>query len=110
MKTDSIQNIVRFLESHGNYFAAQDEPYEQMHAELQDWSFQEPGRMVLWVGYWFEENGDLVPDPNIIVELVGETVTRVQIETCLGRCQNDVDFAMDVLDVIWDRHFSKRCI
>jgi hypothetical protein len=113
---EELKQIVSFLKGRalpGAIASAvewKDEPYLRFAAEWQDWSFNMPGSATLFLGYWYEENGDLVPDPNLTVDLQGDEVNRITFQNRFGLMTGDVDraYAKEFVRLIWSRHFSRR--
>lgn len=68
----NMENVNRIIEwyrtnrpSGKTYVRVHQEPYMRLVIELQGDE--------LWVGYWYEQNGDQVPDPVVIVNTQSHT-------------------------------------
>jgi len=75
--------------------------------EWQDWSFADPEKNAqrLFVGYWFEQNGDTVYDPLIIVDLTTDS-TSIMFQPSFGNpMDGDDPYTVQFLELVWDRHF-----
>ena len=113
-----VQRIIDWLHTYGKtnepskHFTVTDEPWEQMSVEWQDWSFAAPGLAMLFVGYWYEANGDLVPDPNIVIDLEEGRIIRTAVVTMFGthqcECAADLDFVKEFLHTVFERHLAPR--
>ena len=112
--------IVSWLRQHGDgennepecrHITLTDEPWEQFSAEYQD---SGNGIKRLFVGYYFEQNGDLVPDPNIVLDLQDGKVVAGLIETrsinqSLHESEpDDLRYVEQFLELVWNRHLSNR--
>jgi len=105
---------VKAEKSPGNRrLSVKDEPWMQFNAEWQDWGFDEPRKQVLYIGYSFEMNGDLVADPDLKFTIEGDEVTHISFAGGWGGCcdmTNDPDpYPYEFLECVWDRHFAPRC-
>jgi hypothetical protein len=108
---DVVKQIIKYLKTQPeNSVDWTDGPYQRFAAEWQDWSFQNAGSSQLFCGYWYEQNGDMVPDPNIHIHLLHDTIKSVTLSTAFGsQDATSDDFPEAFVDLIWSRHFKKRC-
>ncbi len=110
-----VHRIIDWLKAHGEgtpdnkSLDVIDEPYERFAAEWQDWH---DGAGKLFVGYYFEENGDLIPDPNMVVNLTSDKITSIMIETMVGlipvESPQDIHYVEGFLGRVYDRHLAPR--
>jgi hypothetical protein len=108
----NIQQIMDYLKTQPeNAVEWTDSPYMKFAAEWQDWSFAKPNYSQLFLGYWFEQNGDLCPDPNYVFEFDGKKIVAISTQNLFGSMPVDEDdrpFALAFVKLVWDRHFSRR--
>jgi hypothetical protein len=113
-----IAKIAEWLKIHGkvemdgkNYsFSTKDEPWMQFAAELQ----RHREHDVLIISYYFEENGDLCPDPEFWFTLTpkGE-LKSVRYNHWLGgmslcELRDDLEFATEFASLVYSRHMANR--
>ena len=99
---------VRDEEGLSRYVRFQDSPWMDFSAEWQDWSFAGPGAAQLHIGYHQEINGDLVGDPIIVFDLIGDVPQRIIWETMVGPLDGTNEPYEHMLSVFWERHFATR--
>jgi len=64
------------------------------------------------IGYYFEENGDAVPDPDLRFIIREGKVTSISCAQCWGppmELDSDDPYAYSVLRTMWKRHIEPRC-
>lgn len=106
----TISQLVEWLRQHDHVLRANDEPYERFLAELQDLSRMLPGHARLSLGYWFEQDGDLVPDPHLVLELRSGQIIGGTIRNAMGSfpIETDPHYVAEIIDLMWERHFLPR--
>jgi hypothetical protein len=112
--------IIKWLRQHGEnevgesecrHITLHDEPWEEFSAELQAWG---DGNERLFVGYYFRQNGDLVPDPNIVLDLHEGKVVGGLIDTQFASLRlrdaepDDLHYVEQFLMLVWNRHLKGR--
>jgi hypothetical protein len=108
---EHVNRIVEFLErQHRQAVDWTHEPYMRFTAEVQDWSASTPGMKIIFLGYFFEQNGDLVGDPVLTVVLRDGRLEKVQMVTVMGTTHKlplDDPYVGEFLSLVWDRHFER---
>ncbi len=97
-----VEYFIDYLKRSGRTFATvEQEPYETLAIELQDWGFAAPQLKQLFVGYFYEQNGDQVPDPNIRIT-IGTEITAI-VDTCMGTTGPDDEYVNGFLREVISR-------
>jgi len=114
----SVSRIVEWLRNHGEKhnggmaftLNATDQPWMEFNAELQDWSHLNDGRELLFLGYYFEQNGDVCPDPELRFEIRKGEVKHIEyINWVSGSLDATADsYATEFAELVWKRHFENR--
>ena len=115
---EELAKVIVWLKSHGedrmdgmNYrFACKDEPYMDFTAEWQEW---DDNKEVLYIGYHFEQNGDICHDPQFAFMLEDDRVTRISMMTAYGQSHHvkspdDLDYARKFVRMAYKRHMEGR--
>jgi hypothetical protein len=109
MNMPPLIQIIQYLQSHKQTFVQwNDEPFMKFAAEWQDWSFARKGFSVLALGYWYVHEDDLVPDPNLVLELQDGQIQEMRLSNPMGTFACDGAFAADFIALVWGRHFVMR--
>ena len=104
-KCESINNIIDWLKENGDpendglafAFTAKDEPFMEFNAE---WSFQRPGAAILFLGYYFEQNDDLCPNPQLTIHLRDGEIESVILTNSFGTLEATGDpYAVEFADL-----------
>jgi len=112
-----INNIIEWLKENGNTedgsaytYSIHEEPWMDFQAEWQDWSFDKPGSGILYLGYFYCQNGDLCPDPQLVVHLRENEVYRVDFTNFIDVYfdSTDDDYSMGFAELVWQRHMMNR--
>jgi len=114
----SVTRITEWLRTHGEAhddgaaftFDVKEEPWMEFSAELQDWSFSTKGREILMIGYYFEQNGDVCPDPELTITIQDGEILNVSYRHWSGR-QHDATsdpYTAALADLVWNRHLRDR--
>lgn len=114
----SVERITKWLREHGEShdhgsaftYEVKDEPWMEFSAELQDWSFSKEGREILMIGYYFQQNGDLCPDPELTITIQDGEVEKVSYVHWTGMkhdATNDA-YVPEFADLVWKRHLQDR--
>ncbi len=114
----SITRIAEWLKEHGVShneattftFDVKDEPWMDFNAELQDWSHAGDGHEVLFIGYYFEQGGDICHDSQLRIELRNGEVTLISHLNWMTGASDVTDdpYASEFVDLVWQRHFDMR--
>lgn len=114
----SVSRIIEWLRNHGEKhdggmaftLNAKDEPWMQFIAELYDWS---ENRESLVLGYYFEQDGDVCPDPELRFDIRdGYEITRIDYFNwaCGSHDATNDPYATEFAELVWKRHFENRQI
>ena len=114
----TVSSITEWLRKHGEAYNdgtaftlnVKEEPWMEFNAELQDWSHAQTGKEILLIGYYFEQNGDMCPDPELKIDLQDGKITRIGFINWIGGAHDATNdsYATDFLDLVWRRHFEGR--
>jgi len=113
----TVRSIIQFLHKHGKHEDRcvwgkwQDDPYMPFMAEWQDWELSKPGLAMIYLGYYTEENGDIVFDPLLVITLRGEEIAEVKATTINGMTlaiSPTDSYFVAFIDTVWERHFLPR--
>jgi len=102
-----LDDIVSFLDANKtDCWTIKDEPWMHFGAEVERY-----GQTFVRVGYYFEEAGDICYDPNL--EFVIREGRLVKVNqwhwlTDSHSLDDDLAYASDFLDLVWQRHFQPR--
>lgn len=115
---ETIAKVVVWLKSHGEdhmdgktyRFACKDEPYMVFTAEWQEWN---DNKEVLFIGYHFEQSGDICHDPQFAFILEDGRVTTISMMTAYGqsyrvKSPDDMDYASNFVRMAYKRHMEGR--